>query len=150
MTAGKKPAATLSVLPIRRSPTLGSEKKCEFLDAVFELVENSVAAHDEGAAVGRGSMPLRLRSSRRSPNICSCLRSPSIPRAAISQVQPQPLHATPPHHREQNMQVSQLEMTSDAIDPLHGTDLLKQLCNDHISELDMYVSTAHSAHVTIE
>ena len=58
-------------------------------------------------------------------------------------------HATPLHHREQNMQVSQLEMTSDAIDPLHGTDLSKQLCNDHISEL-MYVSTAHSPRVTIE
>ena len=48
------------------------------------------------------------------------------------------------------MQVSQLEMTSDAIAPLHGSDLSKQLCNGHVSELDMYVSTAHGPHVTIE
>src|SRR4051794_31978224 len=28
-------------------------EKCEFLDALFELVENSPAADDKGAAVGR-------------------------------------------------------------------------------------------------
>jgi hypothetical protein len=41
------------------------------------------------------------------------------------------------------MKITQFETMSDAIDPLHGVYLSKQLCLYQISELDMYVSAAH-------
>jgi hypothetical protein len=53
-------------------------------------------------------------------------------------------HTAALDHSNQNMQVSQLETPSDTIGPLHGGYLSKWLCYDPISELDMYVSTAHN------
>jgi hypothetical protein len=53
MTAGKKPAARLSVLPMRKSPVVRVGEKCEFLNTVLEFVKNCPPARDEGAAVSR-------------------------------------------------------------------------------------------------
>src|SRR5258708_6473313 len=71
MIAGSKPAAMLSELPTRSSPTVGSAKKSSSCAACLSSSKIVVPRLMSTRPYVVGSMPCRVRSSRRRPSVCS-------------------------------------------------------------------------------
>ena len=121
MTAKTKLAASGGVVPIRTSPTVGSDKSFDVLYALPQLIEGGVAATEHRAPVfgefDATRISLQKTHTERVLQVADRARNHGV---GDGERVRRLCHAAALRDREQDVQVAQLDPAPDPVVPAHG------------------------------
>ena len=152
MTAETKLAASGGVVPIRTSPAVGSDEEFDVLDALPQLIEGGMAATEHGAPIlgelDAARIALQQTHAEGVLQFADRARDDGMGDGELAR---RLRHAPALRHREQDMQVAQLDPAPDPIVPAHWAPISKianQMQDNSTFQLQRKASTLQTATCT--